>query len=153
MAAYNPNLPPQNQMMHGNGNHLHPMSQAPVPSYDGADYSFDDVQSGSRSPAESEGGQSNFTSISQRGINPRWTGGIGDRGGGAVGGYSIPRRLPPPRDDQGVLLNSNPDFELPGAGPIGRGFGGRGVGANGGRGVGGALPRGGLIGGGPYPGT
>lgn len=117
------------------------MSQ--MPTYDGADY--DDVSvlpPGARSPAESDGAQSNFTSISQRGVNPRWQ---GDRGGGNF----VPRRPVPPRNDQAILLNSNPDFELPGAGPVGRGFVGRE--ANNGRGA--PLPRGGLIGGGPYPGS
>lgn len=118
------------------------MSQAPT--YDGSDY--EDIHAlppGARSPAESEGAQSNFTSISQRGINPRWP---GDRGGGGF----APRMPPPPRNDQAILLNSNPDFELPGVGPVGsRGLPGRGV--NNGRGM--QFPRGGLIGGGPYPGS
>jgi hypothetical protein len=59
---------------------------------------------GARSPAESE--RSNFTSISQRGVNPRWNPGPAPPHPGA-----IPRR-PVNRSDG--ILNSNPDFELPG---------------------------------------
>lgn len=79
--------------------------------------SYEDIQSGSRSPAESD--RSNFTSVSQRGINPRWN-------GGQQNYAPMPNRRPvgppqPRRED--LLLNSNPDFQLPG------GRGGRGGGA------------------------
>jgi hypothetical protein len=80
--------------------------------------SYEDL-SGSRSPAESE--RSTFTSISQRGVNPRWN---GQNGYGAP----MPRRPPQPRGDD-ILLNSNPDFQLPagrGRGPPSRGVAGRG---------------------------
>lgn len=95
--------------------------------------SYEDIQSGSRSPAESE--RSNFTSVSQRGVNPRWNGG--------GNGYGPPmpnqnRRPPPQRND--ILLNSNPDFQLPG-GRGGRNGGGRG-----------RMPGGGMVPGGAYPG-
>ncbi|RFU34501.1 hypothetical protein B7463_g1878, partial [Scytalidium lignicola] len=66
-------------------------------------------ESGSRSPAESD--RSNFTSVSQRGINPRWNG---------QPGYGPPlpgpgnRRPGPSQQRNEILLNSNPDFELPG---------------------------------------
>jgi hypothetical protein len=84
--------------------------------------SYEDVQSGSRSPAESE--RSNFTSVSQRGVNPRWNG-----GNGGQNGYGAPAPMPnrrpmnqPQRND--ILLNNNPDFQLPDArGPGGRGGG------------------------------
>ncbi len=65
--------------------------------------SYEDLQSGGRSPAESD--RSNFTSVSQRGVNPQWNGGPG---------YApMPTRRPVgPQND--VLFNSNPDFQLPG---------------------------------------
>lgn len=63
--------------------------------------SYEDLQSGARSPAESE--RSNFTSVSQRGVNPRWNG---------YGAAPMPRRPVPQQND--ILLNSNPDFMLPG---------------------------------------
>ena len=57
------------------------------------------IQSGSRSPSE----RSEFTSVSQRGVNPNWN----------QAGYPMPpnRRAQPQRTD---VLNSNPDFEVPG---------------------------------------
>lgn len=98
---------------------------------DGA-HSYEDLHGGpgSRSPSESE--RSNFTSVSQRGINPRWPGNApqmppmqgqamgGMRGG--PGGYGGgPRRGPPPQQQRNdVLLESNPDFGLPGMGPRNR---------------------------------
>jgi len=92
--------------------------------------SYEDLQSGSRSPAESD--RSNFTSVSQRGINPRWNG-----NGGQQNYAPMPNRRPvgppqPRRED--LLLNSNPDFQLPG------GRGGRGAASAGG----GAYPTGAL---------
>jgi hypothetical protein len=74
--------------------------------------SYEDVRSipeGARSPAESE--RSNFTSISQRGINPRWHPPPAVPGG--YGNSAVPPRRPVPRNDVSeVLLNSNPDFQL-----------------------------------------
>ena len=82
--------------------------------------SYEDIQSGSRSPAESE--RSNFTSVSQRGVNPRWN--------PAQGGYGppMPNRRPVNAPQQrDMVLNSNPDFEIPsGRGGRGGGGGGRG---------------------------
>lgn len=85
-----------------------------------------------RSPAHSD--TSNFTSISQRGVNPNWRPAPGDYGpaaspvypgpappgvaprsfrGGPTYGAPPPRgRAPPPAD----VLGGNPDFALPGAG-------------------------------------
>ncbi|KAI9163344.1 pH-response regulator protein palI/prr-5 [Paramyrothecium foliicola] len=75
------------------------------------------LHNGARSPAESE--RSNFTSISQRGVNPRWN--------------------PPPPMPQGPqrrqgqkrqdMLLDMPDFQLPGGpgGPAPRGGGGPGL--------------------------
>ncbi|KAI8215420.1 pH-response regulator protein palI/prr-5 [Colletotrichum sp. SAR 10_77] len=60
---------------------------------------------GARSPG-AESDRSNFTSISQRGINPRWN-------PPAPYGQGPPRR-PPQQRRQDMLLNNNPDFELPG---------------------------------------
>lgn len=99
--------------------------------------SYEDVQSGSRSPAESE--RSNFTSVSQRGVNPRWNGGQNGYGAPAP----MPNRRPtntPPRND--ILLNNNPDFQLPGA------RGGRVDGSGRGRGP----PGSGMVPGSAYPG-
>jgi hypothetical protein len=80
---------------------------------------------GARSPAGSE--RSNFTSISQRGVNPRWN---------PAPPMPSPRRQAQQRQD--VLLD-NPDFQLRG-----------GPGASGARGPGGAG--GGMIPGSAYPG-
>ncbi|TPX14446.1 uncharacterized protein E0L32_005410 [Thyridium curvatum] len=69
--------------------------------------SYEDIPQGARSPAESE--RSNFTSISQRGINPRWN----PPPPALMPGYGgPPPRRPVNRSD--VLLNNNPDFQLPG---------------------------------------
>lgn len=90
--------------------HLHPN---PLSNLDGNNSynSLEELQSGQRSPAESE--RSTFTSVSQRGINPRWNGGAT-----GYGGPPMPNRRPVPQARQeDVLLNDNPDFAL----PIGRG--------------------------------
>lgn len=67
----------------------------------------------SRSPAESE--RSTFTSISQRGVNPRWNPPVPAQMVPGSGGNMASRRPVnhPPAD---VLLNSNPDFDLPSRG-------------------------------------
>ncbi|KAB5559676.1 SUR7/PalI family-domain-containing protein [Coniochaeta sp. 2T2.1] len=85
----------------------------PVESYE----DIRDIPQGARSPAESE---SNFSSVSQRGINPRWQSPppFPPPQGGGHGGYgmsAIPPRRPVGPSTQDVLLNSNPDFELPGS--------------------------------------
>ena len=74
---------------------------------------------GAASPG-AESDRSNFTSISQRGVNPRW------HPPPPMPGYGgqAPRRPVRPRDD--VLL-ANPDFQLPGnrmGSPSNRGPGG-----------------------------
>lgn len=82
-----------------------------------------------KSPAQSD--NSNFTSISQRGVNPDWQpeggqyGGPGNGNGGYRGGYRggahFNSRGPPPhRQVQDSVLNNNPDFAVGGAGPGGR---------------------------------
>jgi hypothetical protein len=79
----------------------------------------EEYRSGPRSPAAST--SSHFTSVSQRGINPRWQPqpppqfvGVGGGGGGGGGGDTMmyPRRNRP-RNDQMNFLSGNPDFELP----------------------------------------
>ncbi|KAK2629684.1 hypothetical protein QTJ16_000504 [Diplocarpon rosae] len=83
-----------------NRNHnLRPLQ--PTRNLDGST-SYEDLAPGARSPAESD--RSNFTSVSQRGVNPRWNGGPG---------YApMPTRRPAPQQNE-ILLNSNPDFQLP----------------------------------------
>ncbi|RYP23678.1 hypothetical protein DL765_000974 [Monosporascus sp. GIB2] len=68
---------------------------------------YEDVHAGAgaRSPAISE--RSGFTSVSQRGINPRW-----NPAPGPGYGQQVPPRRPVGRNDVNVL-NSNPDFQLP----------------------------------------
>ncbi len=102
--------------------------------------SYEDLQSGARSPAESD--RSNFTSVSQRGVNPRWNG-----NGGQQGGYTaapMPRRpmgnmVPPPSLQQRDVISSNPDFELPSGRGARRGGGGAGGAGRG------AYPGGGML--------
>ncbi|KAL7796471.1 SUR7/PalI family domain-containing protein [Trichoderma ceciliae] len=73
---------------------------------------YEDIRSaasGTRSPAESE--HSNFTSISQRGVNPRWSPQppMPQRSGG----YGSPPRRPVQQRHDMIL--DNPDFKLPGS--------------------------------------
>lgn len=72
-----------------------------------------------RSPAASESSQ--FTSVSQRGVNPNWRPPPGSA-----------QRPPPGPSRNDILLNGNPDFTLPvtGSGQAGRGGyrGGRAIG-------------------------
>lgn len=102
--------------------------------------SYEDIQSGSRSPAESE--RSNFTSVSQRGVNPRWNGNQNGYGPPMPNQGRRPNNAPQRND---LLLNSNPDFQLPG------GRGGRNGGAGRARGPG-QIPGGGMVPGSAYPG-
>ncbi|EFX01939.1 pH signal transduction protein [Grosmannia clavigera kw1407] len=85
-----------------------------------ANHSYEDIPEGARSPAESE--RSTFTSISQRGINPRWIPppsmmpAYGAGPGGVPGPYGPPGHMisrRPLRDPNEILLNTNPDFSLP----------------------------------------
>ena len=66
----------------------------------------DDYRAGPRSPAAST--SSHFTSVSQRGVNPRWQ--PAPAAPQFVGEYP-PRRKT--RNDQMQFLSGNPDFELP----------------------------------------
>lgn len=81
--------------------------------------SYENLQEGARSPAESE--TSNFTSVSQRGVNPNWRPGHGD------GAFNTGLGPPPRRIQQqtqmkrDVLLNDNPDFAIPGLAGSARG--------------------------------
>ena len=71
--------------------------------------SYDSIQEGTRSPAESD--VSNYTSISQRGVNPNWRPGPGEMmAPGPTPG--VPNRRPLPQQQRNVLLQGNPDFEL-----------------------------------------
>lgn len=71
--------------------------------------SFQEGQDGLISPAASD--LSNMTSISQRGVNPNWR----PQDGSRPGHLSVPGRRPaPPQQQRDMVLNSNPDFELPG---------------------------------------
>lgn len=74
--------------------------------------SYESIQEGARSPAASD--TSHFTSISQRGVNPNWR--PPPNATGMMGG--VPNRRPlqqPPQ--QRDVLNTNPDFEIPGGRP------------------------------------
>lgn len=77
---------------------------------------YEDIQDGARSPAASD--NSNYTSISQRGINPAW------RPPNGIGMSGVPNRRPV--QQQRDMLLANPDFELPSGGRGGRGGYGRG---------------------------
>jgi len=128
-----------------------------------------------RSPAVSE--TSNFTSVSQRGINPNWrpvgaplpgsaynnSSQFTSRGGGPGGAGG---RWKGEASSSLSILEANPDFMLPGVGGRGRGAGGRsamsggsmmgasGMGSPGRNGVGGARQSGvvpGMLGVGRYP--
>lgn len=135
-----------------NQNNLTPDYQpGPIPNYhDMRHESTESLQDGQRSPAISDA--SHYTSVSQRGINPNWR---PPPGSGPQG--LLPRR---PQQQQDMVLNSNPEFSLPGLGPAGRG--GRG-GPGGFRGRGGSgMSRGAPMGmgglgpasaGGRYPGA
>ncbi|KAI9689224.1 MAG: regulator of ime2 [Bathelium mastoideum] len=142
-----------------------------TPVLDSEDPSLETLPSGARSPA-AESDISHFTSISQRGVNPRWRpppgpmpaydgadygdpspiagpGGIGYNGGYGLGpglGGGRARGGGQARQED-MLLAGAPDFSIPGVGPGGRGAG-RGAGmrvAGGGVGAG-AIGRGGMYG-------
>ncbi|TEA20161.1 pH-response regulator protein palI/prr-5 [Colletotrichum sidae] len=86
-----------------------PALQVPLPAH--TMYEDAHADAGARSPG-AESDRSNFTSISQRGVNPRWN------PPPPMPGYGQglpPRRPPPQQRRQDVLLNNNPDFELPGS--------------------------------------
>lgn len=72
--------------------------------------SYEDLHQGARSPVESE--TSNFTSVSQRPMNPNWQPGHG----GEFNSFGPnPRQHQQRRQD--MLFSNNPDFEIPGVGP------------------------------------
>ena len=75
--------------------------------------SYEDLP-GARSPAESE--TSNFTSVSQRGVNPNWRPGFP----GDVGPGPMRRQSNNAHARRDVLLDDNPDFQMPGMAPPGR---------------------------------
>jgi hypothetical protein len=90
-----------------------PPAQKPsTPAHLQATNSYEDIPPGSRSPTESD--RSAFTSISQRGINPRWNPPMPPPPApGSYGSNLVPRR-PVNRSD--MVLDANPDFQLPGRG-------------------------------------
>lgn len=77
--------------------------------------SYENLHPGARSPVESEA--SNFTSISQRPMNPNYQPGHGENFNqfGPAPGPGPDRRQQQRRQD--ILFSGNPDFELPGMGP------------------------------------
>ncbi len=86
---------------------IHPTIEHIDPS--GSYESFHEGQDGLISPAASD--HSNMTSISQRGVNPNWR----PQDGVRPAHLGVPSRRPaPPQQQRDMLLNSNPDFELPG---------------------------------------
>ena len=105
---------PQNHAVQGHGptpplltpghpNQYRPDSYSEIPQT----HSYEDLP-GARSPAESE--TSNFTSVSQRGVNPNWRPG----NGGEFSNLGPTRRRDNNPTRQEMLLAGNPDFELPG---------------------------------------
>ncbi|KAI4192142.1 MAG: hypothetical protein LQ346_004459 [Caloplaca aetnensis] len=102
-AGLHPHASQQGVIEHVNDPHHNGYLQ-PSNSYDSIPENTHDT--GSRSPAISDG--SNYTSISQRGINPAWQP-AQDRGLGTGG---VPNRKPIGQQ-RDALLSSNPDFELP----------------------------------------
>ncbi|KAI9841635.1 MAG: regulator of ime2 [Sclerophora amabilis] len=114
-AASRPALPPDLQpgydpamnRTHSPGQHLHPTNDR--------QQSYEHLHDASRSPAASD--TSNYTSVSQRGVNPDWHPSMSGEGN------VVPRR-PVQGPSRDVIFASNNDFEL----PNGRGRGGRGVG-------------------------
>ncbi|KAJ6258588.1 hypothetical protein Dda_6634 [Drechslerella dactyloides] len=97
--------PPDTQDIHARSSPPPPLQDTQYATYPQPIYqegtgnsSSEELQPGQRSPAMST--SSHFTSISQRGVNPRWPG----------DGPSA--RRPPPRAPDAIFA-SNPDFELP----------------------------------------
>lgn len=79
------------------------------------EHSYEDLHPGARSPVESE--TSNFTSVSQRPMNPNWQPGHPDGFNSfGPGGNRIVQERQRQRQ-QDILFAGNPDFELPGMGP------------------------------------
>lgn len=93
----------QHQHQHHQHHHHHQQTDAEA------------LRDGQRSPAMST--TSNFTSISQRPLNPNWQ-----------PGYAPPMPAQRRGPTSSQLLGGNPDFELPGVGPRGRGGRGMGMG-------------------------
>ncbi|KAL8985866.1 MAG: hypothetical protein Q9177_004317, partial [Variospora cf. flavescens] len=103
-AGLRPQHSQQGIMENASDSHHNNAYLQPSHSYD----SFPDNthDAGTRSPAISDG--SNYTSISQRGINPAWQ----PPANHAMGAGGVPNRKPMGQQ-RDVLLASNPDFELP----------------------------------------
>ena len=73
--------------------------------------SYEELQPGARSPVESE--ISNFTSVSQRPMNPDWQPGHG----GEFNNFGPPADRGYQQRRHDALFQGNPDFELVGSGP------------------------------------
>ena len=96
--------------------HDHQPIQPPIDHIDPSS-SYDDLQDGQLSPSESE--HSNMTSISQRGVNPKWrpdSGGQQQHYRPGQASLGVPGKRPSQMQQQqqrDFVLNSNPDFEIP----------------------------------------
>jgi len=88
--------PSPGQILSDNNAHLQPS------------YSAEDLNDRSRSPAMSETSQ--YTSVSQRGVNPRWRQDYGAAVPSPI--YAPPQSLRRPRQED---LASNPDFAVAGS--------------------------------------
>ena len=141
-AATDPRPPTSN-----GGANMIPASLTPGPPQQGvspgdSNGSYEDLQEGARSPAASEA--SHFTSVSQRGVNPNWRPVPNDMMNMPPPGAMMGRRpVPPSQQQQNVLFDNNPDFNLPGVGPGRSRGGGMQGGPNmmrGGGGMGGMMP-------------
>lgn len=96
-----------------------PVSRPTPPTIE-TDHPYDSIPEGALSPAISE--HSTFTSISQRGVNPRWP---GNQLPAAPQYQGVPPRRPVQQPQlNNILLDNNPDFQLPGARGPSRGAGG-----------------------------
>lgn len=107
--------PPPPRLLHPNPNADYNGSNGSAPSLE-RDSSYENLPEGALSPAMSEG--SNFTSVSQRGVNPNW------RPPPGYGNGPPPAQRRNERND--MILGANPDFVVPGmrGGRGGRGRGG-----------------------------
>ena len=78
------------------------------------EHSYEDLHPGARSPVESE--TSNFTSVSQRPMNPNWQPGQPDGFNSFAPASNRALQERQRQRQQDILFAGNPDFELPGMG-------------------------------------
>ncbi|TIA63969.1 pali-domain-containing protein [Aureobasidium pullulans] len=113
--------PPIPTVRHPSPDHLRVGQDHDGPSLE-RDSSYENMAEGALSPAMSD--TSNFTSVSQRGVNPNWRPPPGyGPGPGPVPGPSQQRR----NERNDMILGQNPDFMLPGMRGPSRGGRGRGM--------------------------